>query len=86
MILEKLSVILDVKRSIEFEDEALEKILGGLWLGRTGLEEWVEKVLVPSFRQLKEQLPFDETVIVRLESDGDSGSRSTGESCQVKSQ
>ncbi|KAH7859960.1 hypothetical protein Vadar_007522 [Vaccinium darrowii] len=79
VILEKLSVILDVKRSIEFEDEAVEKILGGLWLGRTGLEEWVEKVLVPSFRQLKEQLPFDRTVIVRLESDGDSGSRSTGE-------
>ncbi|XP_058187271.1 protein SUPPRESSOR OF MAX2 1 [Rhododendron vialii] len=78
-ILEKFSVVVDDKTSIELEDEALEKILGGLWLGRTGLEEWIDKVLVPSFRQLKAQLLSDEIVVVRLESDGGSGSRSTGE-------
>lgn len=78
-ILEKFSVVVDYKTSIELEDEALEKILGGLWLGRTGLEEWIDKVLVPSFQQLKARLPSDEIVVVRLESDGGSGSRSTGE-------
>ncbi|XP_057463687.1 protein SUPPRESSOR OF MAX2 1-like [Actinidia eriantha] len=80
-VTKKLSDLLDDKLSIELEEEALEKILAGVWLGRTGLEEWTEKVLVPSFQQLKARLPYpssDETVVVCLESDSDSSNRSTG--------
>ncbi|KAK9275349.1 hypothetical protein L1049_022613 [Liquidambar formosana] len=79
------STIISKGLSIELQDEALEKILGGVWLGRTGIEEWTEKVLVPSFHQLKARVPpvnaaaSDETVVVRLESDGDSDSRSHGD-------
>ncbi|PSS08273.1 Protein SUPPRESSOR OF like [Actinidia chinensis var. chinensis] len=81
-ITEKFSTLLDDKLSIGLEEEALEKILAGLWLGRTSLQEWAEKVLVPSFQHLKTRLPStssDETVVVRLESDCDSGNRSTGD-------
>ncbi|XP_057501425.1 protein SUPPRESSOR OF MAX2 1-like [Actinidia eriantha] len=69
-ITEMFSSVVDKKHSLEFEEEALEKILGGVWLGRTGLDEWAEKVLVPSFQQLKTRLATsDETVVVRLESE-----------------
>lgn len=58
---------------LQLEDEAMEKILGGVWLGRNGLEEWVEKVLVPGFHQLKASLSStaaacdESTMVVRLE-------------------
>lgn len=84
-ITDNFSTVVDDKVSIELEEEALEKILGGVWLGRTSLEEWAKKVLVPSFQQLNARLPSiaaalsDESVIVRLESDSNSGSRSTGD-------
>lgn len=68
--------------SMVVEENAVEKILGGIWLGRIGLEEWTEKVLVPSFHQLKSCLPGaspDESMVVRLESDGDSDSRRYGD-------
>ncbi|KAG6430874.1 hypothetical protein SASPL_108947 [Salvia splendens] len=41
---------------IQVEDDVLEKILGGLWHDRSSLEEWIEKVVAPSFDQLKAQL------------------------------
>ncbi|KAI8565787.1 hypothetical protein RHMOL_Rhmol03G0288800 [Rhododendron molle] len=79
-IAEKFSAVLDDRLSLELEEEALEKILVGVWLGRTGLEEWAEKVLVPSFQQLKASLPFTAAqMVVWLESDSNSGSRSTGD-------
>ncbi|XP_065848926.1 protein SUPPRESSOR OF MAX2 1 [Euphorbia lathyris] len=68
--------------TLEIQDDALEKIAGGLWLSRTSLEEFTEEVLVPSIRQLKIHLPTrrDETVVVRLEPDSDPGpSRSHGD-------
>lgn len=69
--------------SIQVQEEALEKILGGVWLGRTGLEEWSDKVLVPSLNELKAHLrpsnAADEAMVVRLEHDGDWGSRSYGD-------
>ncbi|KAA8535475.1 hypothetical protein F0562_030478 [Nyssa sinensis] len=81
-ITQKFSGVLDDKLSIEVEEEALEKILAGVWIGRTSLEDWAEKVLVPSFQQLKARLPStvltssDESRVVRLEPDSDSDSRS----------
>lgn len=58
--------------ALEMDEDALEKILSGLWLGKSSLEEFTETVLVPGFRQLKSSLSGDEPVIVRLESDGES--------------
>lgn len=69
--------------SIEVQEEALGKITSGVWLGQTSIDEWIEKVLVPSFHQLK--LSFnpgtngEESLVVRLEDDGDSDGRSISE-------
>ncbi|CAK9139080.1 unnamed protein product [Ilex paraguariensis] len=71
-----LAVIND-KLSIEVEDNSVEKILGGVWHGQTSLTKWAEKVLVPSFHQLKALLPgsvlasSDESMVIRLEVDAD---------------
>lgn len=85
-IARKFSSIMGDNLSIQVEDEALEKILGGVWLDRSGLEEWAEKVLVPSFHQLKASLSStdaacDESMMVaRLEFfDSDSECRGYGD-------
>ncbi|KAF9680594.1 hypothetical protein SADUNF_Sadunf06G0138000 [Salix dunnii] len=77
-ITKKFSTIFDNQMPVEIQDEALEKIVGGAWLSQTGLEEWTDSVLVPSLRQLKLRLPIraNETMIVRIEPDTDSDSRS----------
>ncbi|KAK6151492.1 hypothetical protein DH2020_014127 [Rehmannia glutinosa] len=53
----KFSMIVDENLSLEVEDDVLEKILGGLLHDQTSLEEWIEKVLAPSFDRLKARLP-----------------------------
>ncbi|XP_031255211.1 protein SUPPRESSOR OF MAX2 1 [Pistacia vera] len=84
-ITKKFSTIIGNGLSLEILDDALEKIVGGVWLGRTGLEEWLDKVLIPSLHQLKSRLPTntgmttDESLVVRLETDDDSGTRSLGD-------
>ncbi|KAK9060652.1 hypothetical protein SSX86_021358 [Deinandra increscens subsp. villosa] len=68
------SAIVDEKVRIEVEDGAVENILGGLWFGRTGLEEWAEQVLVPSLHQVNARLPDEsENAVVRFESGRESG-------------
>ncbi|KAI3444116.1 hypothetical protein Pfo_000781 [Paulownia fortunei] len=73
----KFSMAVDDNLSIEVEDDVLEKILGGLWHDRTSLEEWMEKVLAPSFDQLKTRLPSGDTSssVVRLVVESDSSNR-----------
>lgn len=80
------SIMGDNSLSIQVEDQALEKILGGIWLGRIGLEEWAEKVVVPSFHQLKASMSSrdggcdESTTVVRLESlESDSDHRRHGD-------
>ncbi|KAJ0744660.1 putative Clp, repeat (R) domain, P-loop containing nucleoside triphosphate hydrolase [Helianthus annuus] len=64
--------IVDEKITIEVEEGAVENILGGLWFGRTSLEEWAEQVLIPSLHQVNARLPTrGEDMMVRLESDRD---------------
>ncbi|CAI9098686.1 OLC1v1035375C1 [Oldenlandia corymbosa var. corymbosa] len=53
----KFSIVLDDRASIQVDEEAVERIVGGLWHGRSGLGEWVEKALTPSFEQLSSRLP-----------------------------
>ncbi|KDP34241.1 hypothetical protein JCGZ_07812 [Jatropha curcas] len=82
-ISKKFATIISDGIPFEIQEEALEKIAAGLWLDGAGLEEWTERVLVPSIRQLKLQLPTsaiaDESMIIRLESNSDSSDRSRGE-------
>ncbi|XWS27294.1 hypothetical protein CRYUN_Cryun26dG0102700 [Craigia yunnanensis] len=79
-VTKRFSTIIGDRVTIEILDEALEKITSGVWIGRTGLEEWTEKALVPSLQQLKTRLPTsDESLVVRLELDGESCKRSHGD-------
>lgn len=84
-IRETFLTIVGNRVSIEVQEEAIHKILGGVWLGQTGLEEWMENVLVPFFHQLRARLPAtvgmtpDESVLIRLESDAEPGSPREGE-------
>lgn len=54
--------------SIQVEEDAVEKIIGGLWHGRSSLEEWVEKALTPKFEEIKSRLPSsgEKTTVVQL--------------------
>ena len=79
-ILKKFSSIIGNGFSIEVQEEALAKIASGVWLGQTSIDEWMEKVMVPSFQQLKTEFNAssnsDESFVVKLEEDdGDSDSR-----------
>ncbi|KAL4318749.1 hypothetical protein GQ457_18G011380 [Hibiscus cannabinus] len=79
-ITKRFSSIIDERVSIEILDEALEKIMSGVWIGRSGLEEWMEKALVPSLQQLKTRLPAScESLVVRLELDDESCKPSHGD-------
>ncbi|KAF5749457.1 Double Clp-N motif-containing P-loop nucleoside triphosphate hydrolases superfamily protein [Tripterygium wilfordii] len=82
-ITKKFSTIIGSGLSIEIEDEALEKIAGGVWLSQTGMEDWMEKALVPSLHQLKSRMPtnVDElgAIVVRLEPDGNSDASGNGD-------
>lgn len=86
-ISKKFSMVVDDKVSIEVEDSVVDRILGGLWRGRTSLEQWVEKVLGPSFDQIRPRLSSsDENAIVRLQLDLHtvSNSHNNGESLPSK--
>lgn len=64
----KFSGVIGDGWSIEVDKEALEKIVGGAWFGQTRFEEWVDRVLVPGFQQLKGEgiAPEDGSTVVRL--------------------
>ncbi|KAF8033843.1 hypothetical protein BT93_C0186 [Corymbia citriodora subsp. variegata] len=77
-IRETFSTIVGNRVSIEVQEEAIQKILGGVWLGQTGLDEWMKNVLIPFFHQLSSRMP-DDSVLIRLESNGESDSPREGE-------
>ncbi|KAI9072911.1 hypothetical protein K1719_011737 [Acacia pycnantha] len=80
-ITKRFSMIIGGGMSLEVQEEALGKITGGVWLGQTSIESWIEKVLVPSFHQMKSSLDSsingEESFVVRLEDDGESDSQSS---------
>ncbi|CAN1811464.1 Protein SUPPRESSOR OF MAX2 1 [Linum perenne] len=75
----RASSIIGDGNNLELQLDALEKLAGGLCLGYTGLEEWTEKVLVPSLRQVRMRLTADQSMVVRLEPDSESDSRGPGD-------
>lgn len=80
-IRKRFSTIIGRGIPIEVQEEALGKITSGVWLCQTSIDEWIEKALVPSFHQLKSSfnpsMNGEECLVVRLECDGDSDSRSS---------
>ncbi|XP_054805313.1 protein SUPPRESSOR OF MAX2 1-like [Prosopis cineraria] len=80
----RFSDVIENDICIEVQEEALRKIASGVRLSQTSLDEWIEKVLVPSFKQLKGILDKSndvESLAVRLEDDldGDYGGQSYGD-------
>ncbi|KAL2338587.1 hypothetical protein Fmac_013033 [Flemingia macrophylla] len=75
-IAKRFSAVVGNGVSIEVQEEALDKITSGVWLGQTTIDEWMDKVLVPSFHQLKKNMnsntrEHDESsMLFRLEDDG----------------
>ncbi|CAN1228671.1 Protein SUPPRESSOR OF MAX2 1 [Linum grandiflorum] len=78
-IIDRASSIVGDGNNLELEPDALEKIVGGLCLGYIGLEEWTEKVLVPSLRQVRMKTEPGRSVVIRLEPDRDSEIRNPGD-------
>lgn len=70
-----LKMVDEENLSLEIEDDVLDKILGGIWHDRTGLQEWIEKVLEPSFDRFKKRLPAGGRNTVRLVVESDFGGR-----------
>uniref|UniRef100_A0A803QAM6 Clp R domain-containing protein n=1 Tax=Cannabis sativa TaxID=3483 RepID=A0A803QAM6_CANSA len=71
----RFSAVIGDGFSLELDEDAAEKILSGVWTGRTSLEEWIEKVLVPSFEELKSTLSgstMEDSMVVRLEAESES--------------
>ncbi|XP_028791039.1 protein SUPPRESSOR OF MAX2 1 [Neltuma alba] len=77
----RFSDIVEKNMCIEVQEVALRKIASGVRLSQTSLDEWIEKALVPSVKQLKRTLDVQsndgESLVVRLEDDfdGDYGGR-----------
>ncbi|XP_057545550.1 protein SUPPRESSOR OF MAX2 1-like [Amaranthus tricolor] len=84
-ILSKFSKIIGQNLCIKIENEALEKILSGIWLGQTTLDTWSEKALVPTIHQIKTRYPSlpahlsEGKLVARLELDQESESRNHGD-------
>ncbi|CAL0325602.1 unnamed protein product [Lupinus luteus] len=79
-ITKRFSTVVGNRISIEVKEEALEKIASGMWLGQTNIDEWMERVLVPSFHKLKKNFNsntnhIESSMVVRLEGDGYSDRR-----------
>lgn len=57
--------------SISIDDDALDQMTGGVWLGGDAcnlFDEWTERVLAPAVEQLKGNPKVDDGLIVRLSS------------------
>ncbi|CAJ1944951.1 unnamed protein product [Sphenostylis stenocarpa] len=84
-ITKRFSAVVGNGLSIEVQEDALDKITSGVWLGQTTIDEWMEKVLVPSFHQLKKNLNSSthdresSSMLFRLEDDGYSDRRGSQE-------
>ncbi|KAL1553845.1 protein SUPPRESSOR OF MAX2 1-like [Salvia divinorum] len=77
-ITSKFLTTVDKNLSLEIEDDVLDMILGGLWHDSTSLQEWIEKVLEPSFDQLKPRVSGGGqggALVVHLGVESDSDSR-----------
>ncbi|KAG6481571.1 protein SMAX1-like isoform X1 [Zingiber officinale] len=60
----KFAAIMGKGSALRIDDDALDRIIAGLWLEGTDFEDWAERVLVPSFKQLRNNSKMDAGVVV----------------------
>ncbi|KAJ4911146.1 Double Clp-N motif-containing P-loop nucleoside triphosphate hydrolases superfamily protein [Raphanus sativus] len=77
---ERFTAVVGESLSMEVEEEALQRILSSVWLGRMELGEWIEKVIVPVLSQVKARVTtsgtYGDRTVARLELDEGSCERS----------
>lgn len=62
-----VSAIMGYGSSLKIDDDVIDRVVGGIWIGRAVFDEWAEGVLTPCLRQLKCRLRADDVVaVVRL--------------------
>ncbi|WOL19706.1 protein SMAX1-like [Canna indica] len=66
----KFARITGIRQSIQIDEEALDRIVGGVWQSGSDnvFDEWTDRVLVPSMNQLRNNLDFNDGSVVRLSS------------------
>ncbi|CAL9042415.1 unnamed protein product, partial [Musa banksii] len=62
-----VSAIMGYGSSLKIDDDVIDRVVGGIWVGSAAFDEWAEGVLTPCLRQLKCRLRADDVVaVVRL--------------------
>ena len=62
-----VSAIMGYGSSLKIDDDVIDRVVGGIWVGRAAFDEWAEGVLTPCLRQLKCRLRADDVAaVVRL--------------------
>ncbi|XP_074580252.1 protein SUPPRESSOR OF MAX2 1-like [Curcuma longa] len=79
----KITKIMGDQQTLQIDEEALDRIVGGVWQsGATNLfEEWTERVLVPGINQLRKNSDANGRSIVRLSSTKTDNQSSQNGSC-----
>ncbi|KAG6511740.1 protein SMAX1-like [Zingiber officinale] len=79
----KITKIMGDQQTLQIDEEALDRIVGGVWQsGATNLfEEWTDRVLVPSINQLSKNSDVNGRSIVRLSSTKNDNQSSQNGSC-----
>ncbi|CAH9096049.1 unnamed protein product [Cuscuta epithymum] len=82
-ISKKFSMVVDDEKVVfKVEDDAVDRVLAGMWRGQTSLEEWVQNILAPSFNKVQSlrSVSHDDVVVrLQLEPEIDLSSRSSGD-------
>ncbi|XP_073003916.1 protein SMAX1-like [Typha latifolia] len=74
----KSEAIMGIGRSVRVDDDALDRIIGAVWLTGVEFEEWAAKVLVPSIKQLKGNLNSQAVLRLSLSRNGEPQKRGSG--------
>lgn len=67
----KFTEVMGKGLSISIDNDAVDQLSGGVWLGGDSLDlldEWIEQILVPAVQQLKGNPYLEDRVIIRLSS------------------
>ncbi|CAL9779947.1 unnamed protein product [Musa acuminata subsp. burmannicoides] len=63
----KFTAIMGKGQAIRVDEDALDRIVGGAWLSGAAFDDWAERVLIPSLRQLRDNFKADgEVLVLRL--------------------
>lgn len=60
----KFATVMGDGCSIKVDEDAVDRIVAGVWLAGAAFDEWSERVLIPNLRQLKCNLQADDGVVV----------------------